>query len=94
MVRGICRLFDEMQPDASHRLHESLIQFVTDRTSHDSRDAIDASKLGNEQGRRPRRDFDSGPRDTARWFLNNRSWWERVLSGAYRGKRLGLIRGS
>ena len=90
VVRGICRLLDEMQPDAAHRPHESLIKFVTDRPGHDARYAIDASKIATELGWQPRHDFGSGLRDTLRWFLDNRGWWERVMSGAYRGERLGL----
>ena len=90
VVRSICRLLDEMQPDAAHRPHESLIKFVTDRPGHDARYAIDASKISTELGWQPRHDFESGLRDTVRWFLDNRGWWERVMSGAYRGERLGL----
>lgn len=90
VVRSICRLLDEMQPDAAHRPHESLIKFVTDRPGHDARYAIDASKIATELGWQPRHDFESGLRDTVRWFLDNRGWWERVMSSAYRGERLGL----
>ena len=90
VVRSICRLLDEMQPDAAHRPHESLIKFVTDRPGHDARYAIDASKISTELGWQPRHDFESGLRDTVRWFLDNRGWWERVMSSAYRGERLGL----
>ncbi len=90
VVRGICRLLDELAPESPHRPHESLIRFVTDRPGHDARYAIDASKISSELGWRPRHDFDSGLRDTVRWFLDNRDWWERVMSGAYRGERLGL----
>ena len=90
VVRAICRLLDEMLPDSPHRPHERLIQFVTDRPGHDARYAIDASKIRRELGWRPRHSFDQGLRETVRWFIRNRSWWERVMSGAYRGERLGL----
>ena len=39
---------------------------------------------------RPRHTFDAGLRDTVRWFLDHKVWWERIMSGAYRGERLGL----
>ena len=90
VVRAICRLLDEMLSHSPHRPHERLIQFVTDRPGHDARYAIDASKIRRELGWRPRHSFDQGLRETVRWFIRNRSWWERVMSGAYRGERLGL----
>lgn len=90
VVLGICRLLDEMLPNSTTRPHEKLIQFVTDRPGHDARYAIDASKIKTELGWRPRHDFDAGLRSTVRWFLENCGWWERVMSGAYRGERLGL----
>jgi dTDP-glucose 4,6-dehydratase len=90
VVRAICRQLDEMLPDSPQRPHEKLIEFVTDRPGHDARYAIDASKIKRELGWQPRHTFDAGLRDTVRWFLDNRPWWERVMSGAYRGERLGL----
>ena len=90
MVRTICRLLDEMQPQGTGRPHETLIEFVTDRPGHDARYAIDSAKIQRELGWRPRHDFEDGLRQTVRWYLDNRSWWERVMSGAYRGERLGL----
>jgi dTDP-glucose 4,6-dehydratase len=90
VVRQICRLLDEMLPDSPNRPHEALIEFVTDRPGHDARYAIDATKVKAALNWRPRHDFESGLRATVRWFLDNRPWWERVMSGAYRGERLGM----
>ncbi|MFI5003143.1 MAG: dTDP-glucose 4,6-dehydratase [Reyranellales bacterium] len=90
VVRSICALLDEMLPNSKNRPHERLIEFVTDRPGHDARYAIDATKIRSELGWRPRHGFDDGLRATVRWFLDNRPWWERVMSGAYRGERLGL----
>jgi dTDP-glucose 4,6-dehydratase len=90
VVRAICTLLDEMLPQSANRPHERLIKFVTDRPGHDARYAIDATKIKTELGWRPRHSFEEGLRDTVRWFLANRPWWERVMSGAYRGERLGL----
>ncbi|MBS0518999.1 MAG: dTDP-glucose 4,6-dehydratase [Proteobacteria bacterium] len=90
VVRAICALLDEMRPDAAAGPREKLIEFVTDRPGHDARYAIDASKIKRELGWSPRHTFEQGLRDTVRWYLDNHGWWERVLSGAYRGERLGL----
>lgn len=89
VVRAICRLVDELAPDESIGPREKLISFVADRPGHDARYAIDAAKVARELDWRPRHTFESGLRDTVRWYLDNRPWWERVRSGVYRGERLG-----
>jgi dTDP-glucose 4,6-dehydratase len=91
VVRGICRLLDELRPASPHRPHERLIEFVTDRPGHDARYAIDASKIQGDLGWRPRHSFEAGLRQTVQWFIDNERWWQRVMSGAYRGERLGLV---
>ncbi|HKU95054.1 MAG TPA: dTDP-glucose 4,6-dehydratase [Vineibacter sp.] len=90
VVRAICTLLDELAPDPQGRPHERLIEFVTDRPGHDQRYAIDPSKIEREVGWKPHHTFESGLRETVQWFLDNRAWWERVMSGAYQGERLGL----
>ncbi len=63
---------------------ESLITFVADRKGHDLRYAIDPGKLSRELGWRPGGNFEEGLRRTVQWYLNNRSWWEEIVSGEYR----------
>ena len=91
VVRGICALLDEMLPNSAHRPHADLITFVADRPGHDQRYAIDSTKLRDELGWAARENFESGLEKTVRWYLDNKGWWERVLSGAYRTERLGLV---
>ncbi len=74
---------------------ESLITYVTDRPGHDMRYAIDPAKIHAELGWLPQTKFDDGIHRTVQWYLENRTWWEQILSGEYRnyfdnmyGKRL------
>jgi dTDP-glucose 4,6-dehydratase len=62
---------------------ESEITFVTDRPGHDRRYAIDWSKIHDELGWAPKYDFATWLSKTVEWYKENRSWWERVKSGAY-----------
>lgn len=62
---------------------ESLITFVTDRKGHDLRYAIDPSKIHAELGWLPETKFADGLKKTVRWYLDNRSWWEEIISGEY-----------
>ncbi|MGB9838379.1 dTDP-glucose 4,6-dehydratase [Methanothermobacter sp.] len=62
---------------------ESLIRFVEDRPGHDRRYAIDAGKIMRELGWKPLYSFEDGIRDTIRWYIDNREWWENIKSGEY-----------
>lgn len=63
---------------------ESLIAHVADRKGHDMRYAIDPTKISTELGWLPETNFADGIQKTIRWYLENRQWWENILSGAYR----------
>ena len=62
---------------------ESLITYVTDRKGHDMRYAIDPSFIHRELGWLPETKFEDGIQKTIKWYLDNRSWWEEIVSGAY-----------
>lgn len=63
---------------------EDLITFVKDRAGHDMRYAIDPTKIYNELGWLPETKFADGIQKTIEWYLNNKPWWERIISGEYR----------
>ncbi|UWS45733.1 dTDP-glucose 4,6-dehydratase [Klebsiella variicola] len=92
VVRTICSILDkvvEQKPgNISH--FADLITFVKDRPGHDLRYAIDAAKIERDLGWVPQETFESGIEKTVHWYLNNTSWWQRVLDGSYAGERLGL----
>lgn len=62
---------------------EELIQYVTDRPGHDRRYAIDPTKINKELGWSPATLFDEGIQKTIAWYLENKSWWEKIISGEY-----------
>ena len=62
---------------------ESLIKYVTDRPGHDRRYALDTGKLKRELGWQPGISFEKGMTDTVQWYVNNKTWWQRIKSGEY-----------
>ena len=62
---------------------EKLITYVTDRSGHDFRYAIDSTKLKEELGWEPSLQFEEGIEKTVTWYLNNQEWMENVTSGDY-----------
>ncbi|XOV81694.1 MAG: dTDP-glucose 4,6-dehydratase [bacterium] len=87
VVRSLCTILSEETGttyDANH-----LIEFVKDRPGHDTRYAIDASKIEKDLGWRPEENFASGLKKTVQWYLANKPWWEKVLDGSYQLNRLG-----
>ena len=97
VVTLLCELFDTRfaadptlairfpdSPCAVGQSAKSLITFVTDRPGHDTRYAIDASKISDELGFVPAETFDSGLAKTVDWYLQNEDWWNAILDGSYR----------
>jgi dTDP-glucose 4,6-dehydratase len=61
---------------------EDLIAFVKDRLGHDKRYAIDPTKL-EQLGWKPTYTFETGIEQTIQWYLDNKEWWEQIVSGEY-----------
>jgi dTDP-glucose 4,6-dehydratase len=85
-VDVVDRICAEVSDQTGSRLEEltGLITYVQDRPGHDLRYAIDASKIADECGWVPQHTFDSGLRNTVRWYIENTKWTEEVQSGDYR----------
>ncbi|WP_088188395.1 dTDP-glucose 4,6-dehydratase [Desulfosporosinus sp. FKA] len=62
---------------------DNLISYVTDRPGHDMRYAIDPAKIHSELGWMPETKFEDGIKTTIQWYLDNRKWWEGILTGEY-----------
>ena len=90
VVKSICKILDELKPQANAQPYENLITFVKDRPGHDLRYAIDAAKIERELGWKPQETFETGIRKTVEWYLNNLDWCRRVQDGSYQRERLGV----
>jgi dTDP-glucose 4,6-dehydratase len=85
----ICDLIDERSsPLPGGKSRRELITFVADRPGHDMRYALDARKLREELGWRPRHTFEGALQRTVEWYLGNEAWWGPLRAVA--GERLGL----
>ena len=74
IVKLICKELDKP---------ESLITYVTDRKGHDMRYAIDPAKIHAELGWLPTTMFADGIKKTIQWYLDNKEWWQEIVSGEY-----------
>ena len=93
VVKTVCSILDELMPSIINGIdkYEQLITHVVDRTGHDIRYAIDATKIKNELGWVPDETFKSGIKKTVKWFIDNKTWCDNVSEGNYQGQRLGVI---
>ena len=83
LVELLCDTMDQLL-DREVGSSRSLIRFVKDRPGHDRRYAIDASKIKDELGWEPKIQMQEGLLATAKWYLEQEEWMNRILSGAYK----------
>jgi dTDP-glucose 4,6-dehydratase len=81
IVRLVIHQLRELTGD--EKITKDLIRHVTDRPGHDRRYAIDSSKIQKELRWRPQTPFAEGVHKTIRWYLQNRTWIERIKTGEY-----------
>ena len=62
---------------------KTTVTHVGDRKGHDMRYAIDPTKIHNELGWLPETKFEDGIKKTIQWYLDNKEWWETIISGEY-----------
>ena len=84
IVHQLCDLMGELAEDLPQPPRE-LITFVTDRPGHDRRYAMDITKIEKDLDWTPAYNFETGLRQTVAWYLENRDWWQPLLSKEYKG---------
>jgi dTDP-glucose 4,6-dehydratase len=89
----ICKILDKLVPSELEGIknYEQLITFVEDRAGHDVRYAIDATKIYKELNWKPLESFESGIYKTIEWYINNSSWYERVIDKNHKASDMGAI---
>ena len=90
LVKELCNILDRLCPSSDVQSYSELISFVEDRPGHDFRYSVDDSKIRKELGWKPRWDFETGLEKTVLWYLDNRSWMEKVKEKSYSHVRRGL----
>ena len=83
VVHAVCAILDDVAPRAEGNFSE-LIKFVADRPGHDRRYAIDATKIKNELGWRPKESFETGIKKTVSWYLDNMPWIKMITKTDYK----------
>ena len=91
IVDTICTILNKLKPSKNNTSYKNLITFVEDRPGHDSRYAIDSSKIQRDLGWKPKESFISGIEKTVKWYIENEKWWKNIQKKYYNQERLGRI---
>ena len=84
VVEALCDILGELAGEGDSTRYRDLITFVADRPGHDRRYAVDAGKIRAELGWEATESFESGLRQTVKWYLDNEAWTKSVENGEYR----------
>lgn len=83
VVHTVCDLLAE-EGGLDRRDLVGRIRFVKDRPGHDRRYEVDAGRIRREFGWSPQIPFETGLRQTVRWYLAHQTWLKQATSGEYR----------
>jgi dTDP-glucose 4,6-dehydratase len=83
LVNYLCEKIEQLQ-GKDKDYYKRLITFVKDRPGHDRRYAINCDKIKRALGWRQKFGFEEGLDLTIKWYMDNKSWVDRVRSGEYR----------
>lgn len=84
VVHLLCDIMDDRLGRSGKASSRRLIEFVTDRPGHDRRYAINADKIHQGIGWKPRHEFEEALAATVDWYLSHMAWVDAVRSGDYR----------
>ena len=92
VVKVVCGILDELMPlhPEGVNKYSELIKFVPDRPGHDMRYAVDATKIDRVLGWTPKETFETGIRETIKWYIENKIWWRRLQNGDSHSDRFGV----
>ncbi|MGH0034744.1 MAG: dTDP-glucose 4,6-dehydratase [Myxococcota bacterium] len=99
LIDALCAALEQARPASGNAAlaarglesYAELKTFVSDRPGHDRRYAVDATRMREEIGWRPRHGLESGLASTVGWYLEHHDWCAAVQSGSYQRERLGLL---
>lgn len=84
VVKALCDLLDDIKPLKNSSSYADQIIFINDRSGHDKRYAINATKLENELNWKPSETFETGIKKTVEWYIENSEWTKQVINGDYK----------
>ena len=93
VVKTLCQILDELEPDSPHAPHESLISYVTDRPGHDRRYDIDIARIRDELDWQPSESLETGLLKTVQWYIDHPEWIGKIRAredyGAWMARNYG-----
>ena len=79
LIETICSIVDKIQPRKNSKSYKHLVEFTDDRPGHDRKYGINSEKAMNQLDWLPKTKFNEAIENTIKWYINNKSWWNKIL---------------